>query len=82
MWNLIEAEYQYALGQQKKYIQFNKSANVPWGYIDSDDFKLGNWVANRRGDYKKGNLDKYKVLELESLPGLVWSKYRMEISSS
>ena len=37
-----------------------------------DNFKLGQWVSVRRGDYNKGKLLVERIKELEALPGWTW----------
>ena len=36
------------------------------------DFPLWSWTSRRREDYRKGKLDKEKILQLEALPDWTW----------
>ena len=40
--------------------------------IDDDNIKIGEWVHNRRTDYKQGKLTEEQIAALESIPGWQW----------
>jgi hypothetical protein len=41
-----------------------------------DDVRLDKWVAHRRDEYKRGDLDAWLVRGLEALPGWTWDPRR------
>ena len=72
VWDVDKRNFQEGLEKLKIYVRDNKNARVPSGYEDSDDFKLGNWVNDRRRNYNKGKLSSDRVLALEAVEGWVW----------
>lgn len=55
------------------YVEANGTADVRQLYITPEGEKLGQWVGNRRVDYRKEKLSEEWVKLFESLPGWTWS---------
>ena len=72
IWDLIEWGFQEGMKKLKKYVKKNHHARVPDGYTDESGFNLGNWVSNRRKDYKNGQLSSDRIQQLESVEGWIW----------
>jgi superfamily II DNA or RNA helicase len=73
IWNTLEADFQYGLGQLKKHVKHEGSAMFSMSYIDDDGFALGTWVANLRRAKKNNKLDSYPIQQLEAINGWLWS---------
>ena len=73
VWDPVEADFQYGLGQLKKYVEQKHNAKVPARYIDDDDFNLGAWINSRRNDYKNKKLGPNRIQLLEDFDGWVWT---------
>ena len=71
-WNPGATRFEEGLARLKDFIAREGHAKVPAGFRDETGVQLGVWVANRRTDYKKGELAADKVAELEALPGWSW----------
>ena len=68
----MRPSYQEGLAALKQFVQREGHARVPHGHTEGD-FNLGNWVANRRKDYREGKLASERIKELEALPGWTWN---------
>jgi hypothetical protein len=53
-----------------------KHCNIPQSYIDAKGFKLGQWVAVKRGAIKRKELEPDKLIRLEAISG--WSAVRTD----
>jgi len=65
--------WEVGLEYLKKYVDENGNARVPYGHKTNDGFRLGAWVSNRRGEYKKGQLTEDRIKALEQIQGWVWA---------
>jgi len=71
VWNTIESRYQSGVDHLRDYAALWGHANVPWGYVTDDGFKLGEWVGNRRTEHTAGRFSPARFAELNAL-GMVW----------
>lgn len=55
-----------------EYSKAHYSALIPWNYKTDDGFALGHWVACKRQEYRKGELDSEIKRLIEALPGWKW----------
>jgi hypothetical protein len=72
VWDTLEADFSYGLGQLKKFVKREKHALVPHAYIDDDEFTLGIWVSNRRANYRNNNIGTGRIKQLETVEGWIW----------
>jgi superfamily II DNA or RNA helicase len=72
VWDPLEHEYEKAFSQLKQYVDSNGHSLVPQSFVTDTMFRLGNWVGNRRQEYKTGKLPPARVEQLSALPGWVW----------
>jgi hypothetical protein len=63
-----ESSFQYLL----TYINRVGNANVPQDHLEGE-FRLGLWVNKRRSAYKRGAMGDTERMQLEQLPGWLWS---------
>ncbi len=71
VWNAEESRWEIGFEHLKNYVAEFGNASPINEYVTEDGFKLGGWVANLRR--RKDKLTKTQILQLESLPGWVWS---------
>jgi superfamily II DNA or RNA helicase len=71
VWNTRDALFERSFALLKRYSEVHGSARVERKTIYGG-IRLGQWVASRRLDYRKGRLDPNRVARLESLPGWTW----------
>jgi uncharacterized protein involved in high-affinity Fe2+ transport len=57
---------------EKAHVAREGTARVHAHFKTADGFALGTWVARRRTNYKKIQLDAEKVALLKAVPGWVW----------
>ncbi len=55
-----------------EYSKSNYSALIPWNFKTGDGYALGHWVACKRQEFRKGELDKEIQRLIEALPGWKW----------
>jgi hypothetical protein len=77
-WNTIDV-WQESLDALVAYKTKHGDCRVPYSYQPNK--KLAIWVANQRGDYKKGKLYKDRIAKLESL-GFEWNTLDADWESS
>ena len=73
VWDPFEYDFQNGLERLKQFIAREGHARVPLRHKDAVGFALGQWVTNRRMEYKKGNLLPERIAALEAVPGWVWN---------
>ncbi len=61
-----------ALAVLGRFVAREGHARAPRGHVE-DGLRLGDWIHNRRRDYKKGGLSTELVRRLERLPGWSWN---------
>jgi hypothetical protein len=71
-WRWLTRSWEHSYGRLRAYVETNGTARVPQPYRDEGGFRLGGWVNQQRGRYKKGKLTSEQVEKLEQLPGWVW----------
>jgi len=52
VWDAKEAAWREGYEQLKLYLEENKHIMVPQGFVTKDNFTLGRWVLNQRGEFK------------------------------
>ncbi len=72
-WDPYADQFRKGLRHLKQFTEKEGHALIPQNYRTENEFKLGNWVSDRRKDYKKGKLSKEKIKLLESVPSWQWS---------
>jgi len=55
----------------KEFTEKNGTANPSQSYVHNG-IKIGAWVSGQRQSFKKGQLEKFQIDLLESLPGWTW----------
>jgi len=71
-WDLLETDFQQGITELKNYISKYKNARVSYDYVNERHYKLGQWVSERRKQFKKDKLSKERIQYLESFEGWVW----------
>ncbi len=64
--------WQECVSRLKSFAADNDHAHVPRPFENTDGFRLGHWVNNRRADYRQGKLSLCQTAELESIAGWQW----------
>ncbi len=74
-WTWDRAGDAFNLGFDKllSYVNTYGISTVSKSYVDSDGFKLGQWVKNRKNDYINKKLSVDRIKKFESLAGWDWS---------
>ena len=66
----------YAAGVLRQFAKREGHSNVPSGHlevVDGEKFRLGQWVANRRSEYRRNQISSDRIAELEAIPGWEWT---------
>ena len=71
-WNAHGNRWEINYKQAKEYFEKNGNLVVANNFVLPNGFKLGQWLATQKADYKKGKLDNKKILLLERI-GIVWA---------
>jgi superfamily II DNA or RNA helicase len=72
VWDPFADDFARGLAALESFRAEHGHLRVAAKYIDSNGFRLGSWVANRRTDYTVGSLTAERIAALEAL-GMVWS---------
>ncbi len=72
VWDAVAALWDDAFGLLLKYVEREGHAKVPLKHLE-DGFRLGAWVAARRGAFRKRKLPADRAQLLAALPGWVWN---------
>ena len=68
----LEGDWENGLKHFDKYVrEHNGDVIVPRDYMDEDGFRIGNWVSNKRQEYKNNILLPKRVEELNK-PSFIW----------
>jgi len=70
-----DAAFDAGFTEAKAYAAAHGHARVPSGYTSPSGHNTGQWAANVRTTYKRGQLTPERIAALESLPGWVWGVY-------
>lgn len=73
VWSPHEAAWERGLAAAARYHEQHGHINVPQSFVDSDGYKLGDWILARRADYSRKRLDPARVRSLEAL-GITWQR--------
>ena len=71
-WDPNESMWQEGYERIRQYVRSHGNTQVPLFYIDDDGYKLGAWLANKKTQYKKGNLSSERIRALEEV-GVIWN---------
>jgi superfamily II DNA or RNA helicase len=71
-WNPFEDKFNFGFERLLNYISVHGNSRVANSYIDSEGFRLGEWVRNRKEDYKNKKLPHERILKLENISDWVW----------
>ena len=64
-------------GALQAYVEDFGNADIAQDYETNQGIKLGNWVGTQRTQYRRNELQKERIILLESLPGWVWNKFEI-----
>ena len=70
-WSPFRDAYQRTLDLLRRYVKKHGWAAVK-GETILEGIRLHRWMAHRRGEYKRGTLDRWVVDALEAIPGWTW----------
>jgi superfamily II DNA or RNA helicase len=71
-WDLREAAWEEAYACLKAFVERAGHARVPQNWTE-DGYPLGTWVANQRGFFRRGKLERERLARLEVLAGWTWN---------
>ena len=71
IWDPNEYQYQEGIRYLLIFVEREGHALVPNKYKEGE-FPLGTWVGSRRAEYKKVELSKDRIKQLEEIPGWCW----------
>jgi len=71
-WKPFGTKYEDGLDHLNEFVSKHGHSRVPASHQTKNQFSLGAWVSNRRGEYKSKKLSDDKIKELESFSGWVW----------
>lgn len=72
-WHRHQTGWERGYDALLRYVDQHGKARLP-GSCVQDGFRLGQWVQNRRNEYRRGKLSAERVAKLEALPGWSWSR--------
>ena len=73
-WNSLNSRWESNYANAKAYFEKHGNLYVANDYVLPDGFRLGQWLASQKADYKKGKLDNKKIVLLERL-GISWNPH-------
>jgi len=73
-WDPLNARWEGGFALLKRFVEREGHARVPTYHVE-DGFKLGQWVAHRRIDHRRGILEPERQRRLEALPGWTWHAF-------
>lgn len=71
-WDLREGKWEDGFARLTDFARREGHARVPADCVE-DGFNLGQWVSNRRNDFKCNSLDDERVRKIEAVPGWLWN---------
>ena len=71
-WDAREDAWEAGFARVQAFATREGHSRVPHLYRDADGYRVGEWVQNRRKDYRQGTLDDEHRRRLEGLPGWTW----------
>jgi hypothetical protein len=71
IWDPVEDYFRQGVDALKSYVTNTNHARVPLDHRESDGFRLGRWIINRRSEWLAGRLAPDRIAILEAL-GMVW----------
>ena len=76
VWDGRESSWEKILDVLKEYKINHGDCNVPSIWLENK--KLAGWVQTQRHNYRKGNLEEYRITRLEDI-GVEWTSLRDEM---
>ena len=73
-WDRIADQFEEALGVLERFVEREGHARVPRSHVE-EGLKLGNWVTDRRSEYRQSKLEPGHIAQLAALPGWVWDPH-------
>ncbi|MFC1661742.1 helicase associated domain-containing protein, partial [Gemmatimonadota bacterium] len=74
-WDPYEDDFREGLEKLREFCSREGHARVPQGRVESDGFKLGPWVQERRTEYRQGKLSSERVAALDAVPSWSWDPF-------
>ena len=74
VWGAFDLQWEEAFSALETYIAEHGDARVALRHKTKDGVALGQWVQDRRKNYKKGQLPQDRITRLEGLTGWVWDQ--------
>jgi superfamily II DNA or RNA helicase len=78
-WNTRESRFSRGLEKARDYVQKYGTIKMTMTTVH-DDFALGQWISDKRRDYKNGMLSTEKIAQLEAVPGWTWDSLEAQFS--
>ena len=73
VWSVNDAEFEEGITRLHRYVAEHGTSRPPYDAV-IDGYRIGQWVTNRRSEYKAGRLDADRIHRLETeFPDWVWS---------
>lgn len=75
-WNVYDAQFEDGLGYLRRYVELHGTSCARRSDV-IDGFRIGQWVANRRKEYRAGRLSVDRAARLETeFPDWEWTTNR------
>jgi len=71
-WNSLADRWETGFSHLLRYVAAEGHTRVPKDF-KLDSYPLGNWAANQRSAYSRGELDESRVARLECVTGWMWN---------
>ena len=71
-WNAVEHRWNEDCEALERYVALHGEIQVPRLYVDEDGHRVGQWVHNRRDDYRRGKLSQARIDRIERIPHWSW----------
>lgn len=79
-WDPRDAKFDEYLGALREFVGEHGHARVPKRYRTSEGLALGAWVANRRTEWRDGEIGE-RAMELASIPEWTWTPHGDDFES-
>lgn len=71
-WYDHRVEWKYGIERLREFARRWDHTNVPNNYVTDDGYSLGQWIAEQRSVYRKGEMSKRRQKVFEQMPGWLW----------
>lgn len=72
-WEVFDDQFRDGYVRLVRWTKRRGHARIPRDLVLSSGFRLGDWVHNRRAEYRRGTLLPERIAQLERVPGWAWN---------